>query len=47
MCPACTSFGMLAVAGVVSTAGLTRMLIALRAGRGRGNNNANRREMSS
>jgi hypothetical protein len=33
MCPACASVGMLAIAGVVSTAGLAGLLVKLRAGR--------------
>jgi hypothetical protein len=48
MCPACASVGMLAIAGVVSTAGLTGLLVKFRAGCGsRGNHNINPREMSS
>jgi len=47
MCPACASVGMLAIAGVVSTAGL-KLLVKLRAGGGtRGKHNINLREMSS
>jgi hypothetical protein len=39
---------MLAIAGVVSTAGLTGLLVKLRAGRdSSGNHNVNPREMSS
>jgi hypothetical protein len=34
MCPACASVGMLAIAGVLSTAGLTGLLVKLRAGHG-------------
>jgi hypothetical protein len=48
MCPACASVGMLAIAGVVSTAGLTGLLVKLGAGRGSGGkHNINPREMSS
>ena len=48
MCPACASVGMLAIAGVVSTAGLTGLLVKLRAGcGGRGKPNINPRETSS
>jgi hypothetical protein len=48
MCPACASVGMLAIAGVVSTAGLTGLLVKLRAGRdSSGSHNVNPREMSS
>jgi hypothetical protein len=48
MCPVCASVGMLAIAGVVSTAGLTGLLVKLRTGGGsRGNHNVNPREMSS
>jgi alpha/beta superfamily hydrolase len=48
MCPACASVGMLAIAGVVSTAGLTGLLVKLRAvGGSRGKHNVNPREMSS
>jgi hypothetical protein len=48
MCPACASVGMLAIAGVVSTAGLTGLLVKLRAGCGsRGKHNIKPREMSS
>ena len=48
MCPACASVGMLAIAGVVSTAVLTGLLAKLRADCGsRGKHNINPREMSS
>ena len=48
MCPVCASVGMLAVAGVVSTSGLTGLLVKLRAVCGsRDKPNVNPREMSS
>jgi hypothetical protein len=46
MCPICASAGVLTIAGAVSAAGLTGILVGLRSGRGRGIPNVNREEMS-